>query len=138
MKSCNYTKKSVVMAEPKKPVNEKFNAIIKALNTNAHQIAQKLNLKRADKYYRIEKGLAKPSFDTLQGIISIFPQINANYFFKDDDPMFIDKGSYLKDPDELLQLQVKHLQQKVALLESQNQELLTQLLQLKAQKTNKR
>ncbi|MEK6478315.1 helix-turn-helix transcriptional regulator [Catalinimonas sp. 4WD22] len=116
------------MQDDQKSVNEKFNAVFKALNTNASQVSKRLGLSRPDKYYKIEKGKAKPSFETLSEIIQMYPQINANYYFKDDVPMFEEGAeAYSNQQNSIQNLRIKHLEQKVAMLEAQNQELIQQL-----------
>ena len=120
------------MAEDKKTVHQKFAEVLEALGTNAYQLSKRIGLNSPDKYYKIEKGQVKPSFDTLAQIISIYPQINVNYYFKDDAPMFEEPKatSYPKATvadNALAELRIKHLEQKVAMLEAQNQELTAQL-----------
>ena len=117
------------MAEDKKTVHQKFAEVLEALGTNAYQLSKRIGLNSPDKYYKIEKGQVKPSFDTLAQIISLYPQINVNYYFKDDAPMFEEPSSptYTKPSDDLAELRIKHLEQKVAMLEAQNQELTAQL-----------
>ena len=117
------------MAEDKKTVHQKFAEVLEALGTNAYQLSKRIGLNSPDKYYKIEKGQVKPSFDTLAQIISLYPQINVNYYFKDNAPIF-EKPSpqpFVKPSDDLAELRIKHLEQKVAMLEAQNQELTAQL-----------
>ncbi len=120
------------MAEDQKTVHQKFAEVLEALGTNAYQLSKRIGLNSPDKYYKIEKGQVKPSFDTLAQIISIYPQINVNYYFKDDAPMFEEPQatSYPKATvadNALAELRIKHLEQKIAMLEAQNQELTAQL-----------
>ena len=119
------------MAKDQKTVHQKFAEVLEALGTNAYQLSKRLGLNSPDKYYKIEKGQVKPSFDTLAQVISIYPQVNVNYYFKDDAPMFEEpRQSYSQMPtstDDLAALRIKHLEQKVAMLEAQNQELTTKL-----------
>ena len=65
------------MAEDKKTVHQKFAEVLEALGTNAYQLSKRIGLNSPDKYYKIEKGQVKPSFDTLAQIISLYPQINV-------------------------------------------------------------
>jgi hypothetical protein len=55
--------------------------------------------------------------------------VNVNYYFKDDAPMFEEppSPSYAKTSDDMAELRIKHLEQKVAMLEAQNQELIAKL-----------
>ena len=119
------------MAEEQKSVHQKFAEVLEALGTNAYQVSKRLGLNSPDKYYKIEKGQVKPSFDTLAQIISLYPQVNINYYFKENTPMFEDpQPSYTQtsaSTDDLSKLRIKHLEQKVAMLEAQNQELTTKL-----------
>ena len=117
------------MAEDKKTVHQKFAEVLEALGTNAYQLSKRIGLNSPDKYYKIEKGQVKPSFDTLAQIISIYPQVNVNYYFKDDAPIFEEPSPqpFVKPSDDLAELRIKHLEQKVAMLEAQNQELTAQL-----------
>lgn len=115
------------MSEEKKSVHQKFAEVLEALDTNAYQVSKRLGLNSPDKYYKIEKGQVKPSFDTLAQIVSLYPQVNVNYYFKEDVPMFEEPYPYPKPSDDLAQLRIKHLEQKVAMLEAQNQELTAKL-----------
>lgn len=116
-------------------VHEKFKAILEALDTNAYQISKRLGLNRPDKYYKIEKGQVKPSFDTLAEIIRLYPQVNVNYYFKDDVPMFVDTPSLSVEAVTNVQtIHIKHLEQRIAMLETQNKELLQQLAQCQGRK----
>ena len=115
------------MEENKQNIHEKFNAVFKALGTNAYQVSKRLGLNRPDKYYKIENGQAKPSFETLSEIVQLYPQINVNYYFKDDVPMFVEEPNLFSSASNAQTLRIKHLEQKIAMLEAQNQELLQQL-----------
>ena len=119
------------MAEDKKSVHQKFAKVLEALGTNAYQLSKRLGLNSPDKYYKIEKGQVKPSFDTLAQIIGLYPQVNVNYYFKDDAPMFEEpRQNYSQTSapaDDLAALRIKHLEQKAAMLEAQNEELTAQL-----------
>ncbi|MDF9799092.1 DNA-binding XRE family transcriptional regulator [Catalinimonas alkaloidigena] len=115
------------MSEDQKSVHEKFNAVFKALGTNAYQVSKRLGLSRPDKYYKIEKGQAKPSFETLSEIIQLYPQVNVNYYFKDDVPMFEEEMNLFSQASDVQNLRIKHLEQKIAMLEAQNQELIQRL-----------
>lgn len=110
-----------------KNIHEKFNAVFKALGTNAYQVSKRLGLNRPDKYYKIENGQAKPSYETLSEIIQLYPQVNVNYYFKDNVPMFEEEAPAFSSPSDIHTLRIKHLEQKIAMLEAQNMELLHQL-----------
>jgi DNA-binding XRE family transcriptional regulator len=111
-----------------KPVHQKFNEVLKALGTNAYQLSKRLGLTRADKYYKIEKGQAKPSFETIAEIVRFYPQVNVNYYFKDHVPILEEEVDLTAEkPVSVQALRIRHLEQKVAMLEAQNRELLQQL-----------
>ena len=119
------------MSEEQKSVHQKFAEVLEALGTNAYQLSKRLGLNSPDKYYKIEKGQVKPSFDTLAQIISLYPQVNVNYYFKDDAPMFEEPQpnptQRSDSTNDLAELRIKHLEQKLAMLEAQNQELTAEL-----------
>jgi len=115
------------MEDHQKNIHEKFNAVFKALGTNAYQVSKRLGLSRPDKYYKIENGQAKPSFETIAEIVQLYPQINVNYYFKNDVPMFEEEPNLFSSTSSTQTLRIKHLEQKIAMLEAQNQELLQQL-----------
>ena len=118
------------MAEEKKSVHQKFAEVLEALGSNAYQLSKQVGLNSPDKYYKIEKGQVKPSFDTLAQIVALYPQVNINFYFKDDAPMFEEPSSADRShplTKDLAELRIKHLEQKVAMLEAQNQELISQL-----------
>jgi DNA-binding XRE family transcriptional regulator len=111
-----------------KPVHQKFNEVLKALGTNAYQLSKRLGLTRADKYYKIEKGQAKPSFETIAEIVRFYPQVNVNYYFKDHVPILEEEVDLSAEkPVSVQALRIRHLEQKAAMLEAQNRELLQQL-----------
>lgn len=117
------------MPDSKKSVHQKFAEVLEALGTNAYQLSKQVGLNSPDKYYKIEKGQVKPSYDTLSEIVALYPQVNVNYYFKDDVRMLEEPLQADSPPlsTSLATLRIKHLEQRVAMLESQNQELTTQL-----------
>ncbi|WKN44280.1 helix-turn-helix domain-containing protein [Tunicatimonas pelagia] len=120
------------MPDPTKDVHQKFAEVLEALGTNAYQLSKQVGLNSPDKYYKIEKGQVKPSYDTIAEIVALYPQVNVNYYFKDgvpmlEEPMTSQKATPRKLP-EVAALRIKHLEQRVAMLEAQNQELTAQLL----------
>nr|WKN34397.1 hypothetical protein K4G66_18640 [Tunicatimonas sp. TK19036] len=118
------------MAESTKDIHQKFADVLEALGTNAYQLSKQVGLNSPDKYYKIEKGQVKPSYDTLAEIIALYPQVNVNYYFKDDVPMLEEPSLAAPHPSlssGLAALRIKHLEQRVAMLEAQNQELIAQL-----------
>ena len=118
------------MPDSTKDVHQKFAEVLEALGTNAYQLSKRVGLNSPDKYYKIEKGQVKPSFDTLAEIVALYPQVNINYYFKDDVPL-LEEPTKADDKtpisNELATLRIKHLEQRVAMLEAQNQELTAQL-----------
>ena len=108
---------------------------MEALGTNAYQLSKRVGLNSPDKYYKIEKGQVKPSFDTMAEIVALYPEVNVNYYFKDDVPLLEEPAisseaihpSLTKTLSEVTALRIKHLEQRVAMLEAQNQELTAQL-----------
>lgn len=118
------------MAESTKDVHQKFADVLEALGTNAYQLSKQVGLNSPDKYYKIEKGQVKPSYDTLAEIVALYPQVNVNYYFKNDVPMLEEPtaaGMAKPTTHDLAALRIKHLEQRVAMLEAQNQELTVQL-----------
>lgn len=123
------------MPNPTKDVHQKFAEVLEALGTNAYQLSKRVGLNSPDKYYKIEKGQVKPSFDTLAEIVALHPQVNVNYYFKDEvpmleEPMTSQQATPRNTPQNLsgvAALRIKHLEQRVAMLEAQNQELTAQL-----------
>ena len=116
-------------------VHRKFAEVLEALGTNAYQLSKRVGLNSPDKYYKIEKGQVKPSYDTIAEIVALYPQVNINYYFKDDVPLLEEPAtsseaihpSLTKTLPEVTALRIKHLEQRVAMLEAQNQELSAQL-----------
>ena len=118
------------MSEAKKDVHQKFAEVLEVLGTNAYQLSKRVGLNSPDKYYKIEKGQVKPSYDTLAEIVALYPQVNINYYFKDNVPMLEEPsevGNTTPLSSKLAALRIKHLEQRVAMLEAQNQELTAQL-----------
>ena len=122
------------MSDLIKDVHQKFAEVLEALGTNAYQLSKRVGLNSPDKYYKIEKGQVKPSYDTIAEIVALYPQVNVNYYFKDDVPLLEEPViSNKAEPtphqnlSEAVTLRIKHLEQRVAMLEAQNQELTAQL-----------
>lgn len=108
-------------------IHIKLAEVLEAVGTNANQISKQLGFDRPDKFYKLLKGAAKPSFSTIAEIISLYPQINANYFFKEGVPVFENSSTTTNQPPDLQELESRHLKEKINLLEKQNQELLEEL-----------
>lgn len=66
----------------------RFSILMKELNVTAYKLGKQLNL-RPDIFYRIERGESKPSYDTLEEVIKLYPQINANWLIKGEGEMFL-------------------------------------------------
>lgn len=69
-------------------INERIGLILKEKNLTANEFAVKLEV-RSSNISHIITGRNKPSFDFLEKLISIFPEINTFWLIKGDGDMYV-------------------------------------------------
>lgn len=115
-----------------KSINSRVNLLITklGLNPNSFIIAIKQN---AQTTHKIIKGVNKPSYDYLFDVISTYSHISAEWLISGKGD--IDKITVKNDRStEVLELKIKHLQEKNEILEQEKSDLENDKLSLQADK----
>ncbi len=68
-------------------IHERLTAVLKELSITPYQLAKDSGDKPT-KLYNILNGKAKPSYDTLEGLVEKYPQINLNWLVTGEGQMF--------------------------------------------------
>ncbi|TDB60063.1 helix-turn-helix domain-containing protein [Arundinibacter roseus] len=104
-----------------KTVNHRINELISSLNKNHKTFAESIG-KSPTVIYNTVNGRNKPSFDVLEAICEIYPQVNAGWLLKGEGEMFASSSkSNLIDqsPDNYLQDHIKRLEDNFSKLANQ-------------------
>lgn len=72
----------------KSDISKRFGELVNALDLNANKLSKILGGSTA-KYYKLLEGEVKPSYDTTETILLIYPQISAEWLFRGKGEMFI-------------------------------------------------
>lgn len=83
-------------------IHKRIEQLVTAKGTNLYQISKDLGHKRPDKFYSIVNGKAKPSFDTIEEILNLYPDVNANWLFKGQGEMLINDDAKEQEQLKLL------------------------------------
>ncbi|MBU1820568.1 MAG: LexA family transcriptional regulator [Bacteroidetes bacterium] len=73
-------------------IQERLKQVFDALGITIYQIAKDLD-ENSSKFYNILSGRAKPSYDTIIGILNHYPQIRADYLLRGEGPI-LNEGGY--------------------------------------------
>ena len=73
--------------------SQKMLALLKALDMNANEFAKALGYKAPEKVYAMIKNKNRPSYDTLNDILRLFPQISTDWLVNENskEPMLKDE-----------------------------------------------
>jgi len=104
-------------------INERINLLITALGKNHKTFAESIG-KAPTIIYNIVNGRNKPSFDVLDAICDIYPQVNASWILREDGDMFKattsqPDNSYLQDYLQKLEDQFKGLLSQLSVKDKQ-------------------
>lgn len=80
------------MRENDSTIQDRLKQVFDALGITIYQIAKDLD-ENSSKFYNILSGRAKPSYDTIIGILSHYPQIRADFLLRGEGPI-LNEGSY--------------------------------------------
>lgn len=70
-----------------KTVNEKIAKVIEHYELNVNSFSRKVG-KSSPTIRNIVDGRSKPGYDVIEAILTSFPELNSDYFFRDDPEMF--------------------------------------------------
>ena len=113
-------------------IHLRLQQLIDTLNISVLEFARQLGERRGEKVYHILHGRLKPRFDTLEKILSAYPQINADWLLRGEGMMFkvLDSPSAAITTEERLrnvEYLLFQLNERVALLQQTNDQLLAEL-----------
>lgn len=80
------------MREADNTIQDRLKQVFDALGITIYQIAKDLD-ENSSKFYNILSGRAKPSYDTIIGILNYYPQIRADFLLRGEGPI-LNEGSY--------------------------------------------
>ncbi len=113
-------------------IHIRLQELIDALNISVLEFARQLGEHRGEKVYHILHGRLKPRFDTLEKIVAIYPQVNADWLLRGEGLMFkqLSSPSAAITTEERLrnmEFLLFQLNERVALVQSTNDQLLAEL-----------
>lgn len=71
----------------KSDISKRFGQLVNALDLNANKLSKILGGSTA-KYYKLLDGEVKPSYDTTEALLLIYPKISAEWLFRGKGEMF--------------------------------------------------
>jgi transcriptional regulator with XRE-family HTH domain len=77
------------MKESDNSIQERLRQVFDALGISIYQIAKDLN-ENSSKFYNILSGRAKPSYDTIIGILNYYPQVRADFLLRGEGAVLTD------------------------------------------------
>ena len=93
-------------------ISKRFGELVNALDLNVNKLSKILGGSTA-KYYKLFDGEVKPSYDTTETILLIYPQVSAEWLFRGNGEMLIVSGNednMTQNNDLIQQLEVKKLE----------------------------
>lgn len=98
----------------KSNISKRFGVLINALDLNANKLSKILG-GSTSKYYKLLEGEVKPSYDTTETLLLIYPEISTEWLFRGKGEMFIT----LKVEDYVTQYENKIQQLEIEKVEHQ-------------------
>ncbi|AQG79943.1 helix-turn-helix transcriptional regulator [Spirosoma montaniterrae] len=74
-------------------IHVRLQQLIDALDISVLEFARQLGERRGEKVYHILHGRLKPRYDTLEKIVAVYPQVNADWLLRGEGLMFKQLGS---------------------------------------------
>ena len=113
-------------------IHLRLQQLIDALNLSVLEFARQLGENRGEKVYHILHGRLKPRYDTLEKIMTVYPQVNGDWLMRGEGLMFkvLDSPSAAITTEERLrnmEFLLFQLTERVALLQETNDQLLAEL-----------
>jgi transcriptional regulator with XRE-family HTH domain len=120
-------------------IHSRLQQLIDALNLSVLEFARQLGESRGEKVYHILHGRLKPRYDTLEKILVAYPQVNADWLLRGEGLMFkqLNSPSAAITTEERLrnvEFLLFQLNERMALLQATNDQLLSELALLNAHK----
>lgn len=117
-------------------IHSRLQQLIDALDISVLEFARQLGEHRGEKVYHILHGRLKPRFATLEKIVATYPQVNADWLLRGEGLMFkqLNSPSAAITTEERLrnvEFLLFQLNERVALLQATNDQLLAELTMLK-------
>ena len=117
-------------------IHIRLQQLIDALDISVLEFARQLGERRGEKVYHILHGRLKPRFATLEKIVATYPQVNADWLLRGEGLMFkqLNSPSAAITTEERLrnvEFLLFQLNERVALLQATNDQLLAELSVLK-------
>ena len=117
-------------------IHTRLQQLIDALGVSVLEFARQLGEHRGEKVYHILHGRLKPRYDTLEKIVTAYPQLNADWLLRGEGLMFkqLDSPSAAITTEERLrnvEFLLFQLNERIRLLQETNDQLLAELLSLK-------
>ncbi len=118
-------------------IETRLQQLIDALNISVLEFARQLGERRGEKVYHILHGRLKPRYDTIEKILTAYPQLNADWLLRGDGLMFkhLDSPSAAITTEERLrnmEFLLFQLNERVRLLQETNDELLAEMIRLRS------
>lgn len=73
-------------------IHKRIDMVFEALGVTPYEVAKRLNVSNV-KYYNIVRGDSKPNYNTLEELLTLFPQINMNWVMKGQKPILHATGA---------------------------------------------
>lgn len=109
-------------------ISKRFGELVNALDLNANKLSKILGGSTA-KYYKLLDGEVKPSYDTTETLLLIYPEISAEWLFRGKGEMFMvskPKDHTTQNEDKIQQLEMEkvELQSEISFLKQIIQNLM--------------
>jgi len=79
------------MKDTDSSIQDRLKQVFEALGITIYQIAKDLD-ENSSKFYNILSGRAKPSYDTIIGILNHYPQIRSDFLLRGEGPVLAEGG----------------------------------------------
>jgi hypothetical protein len=102
-----------------KTINDRIGELITALKKNHKTFAESIG-KSPTVIYNTVNGRNKPSFDVLESICEVYPQVNTTWLLKGEGEMMVTESKQIDvAPDAYLQAHIRRLEQSFSNLANQ-------------------
>ena len=118
-------------------IETRLQELIDALDVSVLEFARQLGERRGEKVYHILHGRLKPRYDTIEKILTAYPQLNADWLLRGDGLMFkqLNSPSAAITTEERLrnvEFLLFQLNERVRLLQETNDQLLNEIARLRS------
>ena len=118
-------------------IETRLQELIDALNISVLEFARQLGERRGEKVYHILHGRLKPRYDTIEKILTAYPQLNADWLLRGEGLMFKQLGSpsaAITTEERLRNMEflLFQLNERVRLLQETHDQLLAKIAMLRS------